>query len=338
MKTVVCGLPQGGQIELFSLLTEIPTSNIIQKPLEIHQGISLVKDPRITKLSEMYKPKKTAYIRIEYILLPDFNLQGQAKITILNQLRNADEICFVAKEESEISSFLSELIINDLLFVEKRLESIAKEQKKKYSDLREKEKLLMEKCKAQLDQEKLLKFLAFTEEEQKNLKTAQLYTMKPIIIVLNVPEEKIKDESICKKIEENFTLPCIQVCAEMEAEIKNLDPNDQASFMKEIGIDEPALDKMVRATFRELGLISFFTVGPDEVRAWSLRKGSNAVQAASQIHSDIEKGFVRAEMMKYNDLIAEGSEEKLKQDGKYYLKGREYIVEDGDILNFRFNV
>lgn len=338
MKTVICGFPQAGQTELFSLLTGTSVDSIIQKPLEIHQGICEVKDPRITKLSQMYKPKKTTYIRIEYALLPDFNLQGQTKATIFNQLRNADEICWITRDESGISEFLSELIINDLMFIEKRLETIAKDQKKKFSDVREKEKQLIDRCKKQLDEEKLLQFLDFSEEELKTIRTCQFFTMKPIVLVLNISEDKIKQISISKEIENKYKLPCIQLCAELEAEIKNLKTEDQAAFMEEIGIDESALDKMTQITFKTLGLISFFTVGQDEVRAWPIRSGSTAAQAGSAIHTDIEKGFVKAEMIKYDDLIELGSEEKVKLEGKFYLKGREYIVEDSDILNFRFNV
>lgn len=334
MKIVILGLPQAGQQQLFSLLTGIPLDTIMQKPLEVQQGISEVRDPRLTKLIEMYKPKKFAYARIEYSLLPDFNLTGPSKDIIFSQLKNADEICWVARSESaksDIANFISELIITDTMLVEKRLETIAKDQRKKYSDIREKEKELMELCKKQLDEEKPLKDYPFNDEQKKVIRTYQFFTMKPLFIVVNVPESQIKG-----KIEINF--PSIEVCAELEEEISRLAEGERAEFMKEMGIEESALSKMTRMAFNELGLISFFTVGEDEVRAWPIPKGALAPEAGSAIHSDIEKGFVRAEMMKYDDLISAGSEAKLKELGKFYLKGRDYIVEDGDILSFRFNV
>lgn len=341
MKIVIVGLPQAGQQQLFSLLTGIPLESFQQKSLEVQQGICPVKDPRITRLVEMYKPKKTTYARIEYLLLPDFNLQGPAKATIFSQLKNADELCFVCRsetKENDIASFLSELVINDLMFVEKRLENIAKNQKKKFAEQAEKEKQLMEKCQQQLEQEKPLQLLEFNEQDLALVKTCQLLTMKPVILVLNVAEDQINDTSLSQGIVDKFAYPTIQVSAELEQEISQLDEGDRPAFMKEMGIEESALDKMNRQAFASLGLISFFTVGEDEVRAWPVRKGSTAPEAGSVIHTDIAKGFVRAEQFTYDDLIALGSEAKIKEQGKFSLKGRDYIVQDGDVLSFRFNV
>jgi len=334
MKIVILGLPQAGQQQLFSLLTGISLDNIIQKPLEVQQGISEVRDLRLTKLIELYKPKKFAYARIEYSLLPDFNLTGPSKDIIFSQLKNADEICWVARSDtakSDVSNFISELIIADTMLVEKRLDTIAKDQRKKYSDIREKEKELIDICKKQLESEKPLKDYPFNDDQKKTIKTYQFFTMKPLFIVVNVPESQIKEKI-------TLNLPSIEVCAELEEEISRLAEGERAEFMKEMGIEESALSKMTHMAFNELGLISFFTVGEDEVRAWPIPKGALAPEAGSVIHSDIEKGFVRAEMMKYDDLITSGSEAKLKELGKFYLKGRDYVVEDGDVLSFRFNV
>ena len=338
MKIVILGLPQAGQQELFSLLTRISLDTVKQKPMDIQVGICEVKDPRVTKLIEMYKPAKKTYARIEYSLLPDFNLVGPSKDLIFNQLKNCDEICWIARYETtqdDIPSFISELIIFDLMSVEKRLENIAKDQKKKFLDVREKEEALMKMCKAQLDAEKPLKNFQFTADQLTALKTYQFLTMKPLFFVINVPEDKINDASISSSITGKFSYPCIQVSAAIEEEISRLDKADYAEFMKEMGIKESALDKMNQMAFSGLGLISFFTVGTDEVKAWPVRKGALAPEAGSVIHSDIERGFVRAEMFKYDDLIAAGSETKLKELGKYYLKGKDYLVQDGDILSFR---
>jgi ribosome-binding ATPase YchF (GTP1/OBG family) len=341
MKAVITGLPQAGQQELFSLLTKISLNTLREHPMEAQQGICEVKDSRITRLSEFYKPEKTTYARIEFMLLPDFNLQGPAKEMVFKELKNAEEICWVCSAEtaeSDISSFLSELIIADLMLVEKRLDTIAKDLKKKFSDQREKERLLIERCKKQLDLEKPLRELEFNGEEKKVMPTYQFFTMKPIVIVINVPEDQVKDQAISKKIAETFKLPCVQVSAGLEAEISQLDEADRKAFMAEVGIAESALDKMTTVTFSSLGLISFFTVGTDEVRAWPVRIGASAAEAGGVIHSDIEKGFVKAEMFRYEDLFEAGSEAKLKETGKFYLKGKDYIVQDGDCLSFRFNV
>ncbi|MFC1568102.1 DUF933 domain-containing protein [Candidatus Margulisiibacteriota bacterium] len=341
MKITILGSPQAGQQQLFSLLTGVPLGTIQEKPLEVQQGVCSVKDPRVDRLVQLYHPKKTTYARIEYLLLPDFNLQGPARVSIFKQLKNADELCWIARSdnvEQDIASFVSELILQDLMLIEKRLGTLAKDKKKGFAEQTAKEQQLMEACKKELDQEVPLQRVAFSDEQAKLLKTYQFLTLKPIVLVVNVPEDQIKDLACTQAIAKQYSFPCVQLSVELEQEVGGLDAADRSEFMKELGIDESAIDKMTRLAFTGLGLISFFTVGEDEVRAWPVRKGSSAPEAGSTIHSDIEKGFVRAEMCKYDDLVSAGSEAKLKESGKYFLKGRDYIVEDGDILSFRFNV
>jgi len=341
MKIVILGSPQAGQQELFSLLANIPLDTIRQKPMEAQPGVCTVRDPRVTKLIQMYKPEKTAYAKIEFDLLPDFGMQGNTKTLIFNELKNSDEICWITKydgAEADVPNFISELVIYDLMLVEKRLETIAKEQKKKFADAKEKEAALMSMCKDQLDAGKPLRELSFTDEQLKEMRPYQFFTLKPTVLVINVPEDRINDASITKKIREEFKYPCIQLNAELEEQINELKPEERGEFMKELGIDEPAIDKITRLVYEGLGYISFFTVGTDEVKAWTTRRNSTAPEAGSSIHSDIQRGFVRAEMMKYADLISLGSELKVKEAGKFHLKGKDYIVEDGDILSFLFNV
>lgn len=340
MKITILGSPQAGQQELFSVLTGIDINAIKERPMEVQLGICNVSDPRIDELVKLYKPKKTTYAKIEYVLLPDFNLQGPAKEKILTQLKNADELCWIAKHEnaeSDIGSFISELILSDMMLVEKRIENLDKNRTKKNSDQSEKEKKLIEKFKQQLEAEKPISIMELSEEEIKAAKAYQLLTMKPVILVINVPEGKIKEDTT-QGISKKFSFPVIQLSAELESEISQLEASDQKSFMSEMGITEPALNKMTIMAYLGLGLISFFTVGEDEVRAWPVKKNSLAPQAGRVIHTDIERGFVRAEMFKYTDLLSAGSEAKLKEQGKFSLKGKDYIVEDGDILSFRFNV
>lgn len=341
MKVVLLGKTLSGQQQLFSLLSGIKLEAIGQRPLEVHPGVCTVFDTRIEKLSQLYQPKKTIYAKIDYLLLPDFVLEGPAKSIIVGELRNADEIAWVSRSdnaETEINNFLSELILSDLVLIEKRLDTIAKAKAKKSADLAAKEKDIMEVCQKQLEQEKPLSRFDFTPEQQKELRAYQFLTMKPLILIINVPEAKAADQSVSQKIQEKFATPSIQVSAEIEEEIGRLAADDQKEFLKELGVTESALAKMNRLAFEGLGYISFFTVGEDEVRAWPIRKGSSALEAGHTIHSDIAKGFVRAELMRCDDLIAAGSEEKVKEQGKFSLKGRDYLVADGDILHFRFNV
>ncbi len=341
MKVTLLGYPQSGQQQLFSLLTKLPLENVISKPLEAHQGICEVRDPRIIKLVEMYNPKKTAFAKIEYLLLPDFNLQGPSKALLLNSIKNADELCFIVKSDSaetDISKFLSELIISDLIFVEKRLETIDKDSKKRAKDIVEKEKILLALFKSQLEAEKPVGELELNEEQISLSVNYQLLTLKPIVVVVNIPESEINTSKAATDITGKFKVPSINVSIEIEEQMNSLSDDERGEFMKEMGIIEAAINKMNRITFEGLGLISYFTVGEDEVRAWPIQKGSSAQKAGGAIHSDIEKGFVRAEMFKYDDLIFLGSEAKIKEMGKFSLKGKEYIVDDGDILSFRFNV
>jgi ribosome-binding ATPase len=225
-----------------------------------------------------------------------------------------------------------------MMLVEKRLENIVRELKSKQSEERLKEKALMEQFKQHLDQDKPLSTIVLNEEQSKLLRAFQFLSLKPVVLVINVPEDKIKDNSIVTAIKQKYSYPCIQLSAGLEAEINQLGEGERGEFMKEMGIDEPAVDKMNRLVYEGLGLISFFTVGEDEVRAWPVRKGASAAEAGGVIHTDIAKGFVRAEHFTYDDLITLGSEAKIKEAGKFSLKGRDYIVADGDIMNFRFNV
>jgi len=340
MRVVITGNPQAGQQQLFSVLTGISMDTVSQKPMEVQQGICEVRDPRIKKLSQMYKPKKTTYAKIEYTLLPDFNLQGPTKALVFTELKNADEICWVCASgtaKDDIDSFVSELVISDMVLIEKRLESIEKDQKRKFLEEREKEKAILSGFKKLVDEGTILRGVTLSEEDWKIVKTLQLLSLKPIVCAINA-EEGEKPEEAIKFAKETYQINAVVMNAQLEEEIGRLPEAEREEFMKELGIDEPAIDKMTRIVFSELGLISFFTVGEDEVRAWPIRKGSNAAEAGGAIHSDIAKGFVRAELMKYADLIEQGSEAKLKETGKFNLKGRDHIVEDSDIMNFRFNV
>jgi GTP-binding protein YchF len=340
MKVHILGLPQAGQQEFFSLLTGVKLDLIRLKPLEIHPGVCEVKDPRIQKLSEMYRPKKTIYARIEYFLLPDFASTGPAKALIFSELRKTDEICWVARSENaqaEIADFVSEMILNDLAVTEKRIETLEHEQRRKFLEAKEKEKALMNLCKKELENETPLRQITFNPEDLKTIRGLNFLTLKPWVFVINVPEDQPADDSSARKISEKYGYPCLQVSAGLEEEISRLGESERKEFMKEMGIAEPALHRMTRLVFDGLGLISFFTVGEDEVRAWPIRKNSHAPEAGGAVHSDIEKGFIRAELIKYNDLITLGTEAKVKEAGKFSLKGKDYLVEDGDVLNFRFN-
>lgn len=335
MKLVISGLPMANSQELFSLLTGASLENITNKPLETFQGVCDVRDPRIVKLSALFNPKKTTFAKIEYTLLPDFVTSGPAKSTVLMGLKNADGICLVVNEAeaaNDAEGFLAELVINDLMMVEKRIDTIARDQKKKFVESREKEKALMERVKTPLEASTIPDWSSYSEDDKKFLRDYQFLTIKPLFVIVNTPEDKVKEKTNIPHFSS------INLCIKLEDELLSLPEADRQEYMKELGLTEPAIDRMTRMVFEGLGLISFFTVGEDEVRAWPIVKGSNAPEAGRTIHSDIAKGFVRAEQMKHEDLLTLGTEAKVKEAGKFQLKGRDYIVEDGDVLNFRFNV
>ena len=349
MKLGIIGLPQTGKKVLFELLTGTK-DNETQKSVS---GIAAMKDLRFDKLVEMYKPKKEVPARIDIKLLPKIELSSDKNADFFREIADVDALCHVVrvfKNESiyhvsgsinaprDITSINSELLLNDLIFIEKRLEKIDKDRKKKDDKRLKEEQDLMNKFKGHLESELPLRLLTLEKEEEALISGYPLLTLKKIMVLLNVDD---LDSSLLTELCEKFKdqdIDFMLISALLEKEIAALDYEDRAEFMKDAGITESALNQISAHSMKLLGLISFFTVGKDEVRQWLIRKSSSAPEAAGAIHSDIQRGFIRAEVTKYNDLIEFGNEEGVKKAGKFYVMGKDYIVEDGDIINFRFNV
>ena len=351
------GLPQVGKKTLFELLTKHkPTESELasNKPIK---AVAEIKDPRFDKLAEVYKPKKEVRARIDIEILPKLDKDAITKGDIFADINELDAICHVVrafKEESvyhiegsvepkrDINSVNSELILHDLIFIEKRMERLKKEIRQKKEEMAVKEKEILAKLKSHLDRNMPLRLLELSAEEKKIISSYPFVTRKKMIIALNVSEEDLKSIELLSQLSNEYQplgIEVMQVSAKVESEIAKLESEEERSeFLKELGIEEPAINMLTRLCIKALNLISFFTVGPDEVRQWTIRAGSTAPEAAGTVHSDLQKGFIRAETMKYSDFTAFGSEEKVKAAGKLYLKGRDYVVEDGDILNIRFNV
>jgi GTP-binding protein YchF len=236
----------------------------------------------------------------------------------------------------------SELMLNDLVFIEKRLERLDKGAKKGAEETAVKDKELLERLKSHLERELPLRLADLTPDDRKTISSYPFLTRKGMIIALNVSEDLVKDSTLLKHLEADYEkskIQVMQVSAKVEAEIAALESEEERrEFLKTIGVEEPAINALTRACIKALDLVSFFTVGPDEIRQWTIRRGSSAPEAAGAIHSDLQRGFIRAEVMKFADLSSLGSEEKVKEAGKLYIKGKDYIVEDGDILTIRFNV
>ena len=357
MKIGIIGLPQVGKKTLFELLTHHkPTEGelVSNKPII---AVAEIKDPRFDKLAFLYKPKKEARARIDIETLPKLEKDTITKGDIFVDINELDAICHVVrafKDDSvyhvegsvdpkrDIDSINAELILHDLIFIEKRNERIEKKIKQIKEESVVKEKEVLTRLKTHLDKELPLRLLKLQPDEEKIILSYPFVTRTSMIVVLNISEEDLNNTELLEKLKSEYKtlgIDIMQVSTKVESEIASLDSSEEREeFLKELGINEPAIDVLTRLCIKTLDLISFFTVGADEVKQWLVKAGSSAPDAAGTIHTDLKKGFIRAEVIKYKDLEEFGSENKVKESGKLYLKGKDYIVEDGDLLNIRFNV
>jgi len=356
MKVGIIGLPQTGKKTLFQILTG---SKLREQagPAKPIPGTADILDQRFDKLVAMYSPKKNARARVELVLLPKIEQETIAKGAIFREINDVDALCHVVRafeDEAiyhaegsvdplrDVEMINSELLMHDQIFVEKRIERIETALKKIKDDSQAKELELMKRIMDHLEKETPLRLMKFTEDEELIIRSYPFITRKELIVAFNVDEDKLDDKNLLKRIEttcEKEKIEAMTVSAQVESEIALLDSEEErAEFLEDLGITEPALGTMTRLCLKALGLISFFTVGKDEVRQWLVRFNSAAPVAAGAIHSDLQKGFIRAEVMKYDELIAFGSEAELKKQGKMYVQGKDYTVVDGDILNIRFQV
>ncbi len=336
MKIALIGLPKSGKKTVFSLLTGIAYNHLAGRASEYHVGTVKVADPRVDKLSAMYHPKKTKHAEIEVTLAPAPPQQAKARDQWLQTLKTMDALCHIVRAferdtdpQDDINQINLELSISDLSLIENRLNRIAQDQKKKFDPDRAHEAELLERLKPHLEAGQPLRDYRWPEGEEKRVRSLQFLTLKPLVTVFNGSAGNASGELTCR------------LDAKLELEIAQIeDPKERAEFLAGIDIAEPAIHVLTRLLYKALGYISFFTVGEDEVRAWTLRQGETALDAAHTIHSDLARGFIRAEVMKYDDLIAAGdnghkAEVHLKETGKLHLKGKDYIVEDGDIVHIR---
>lgn len=369
MKIAIVGLSNSGKTTLFNALTglRLETTNYPTQISEPHIGIVKVPDSRVDKLSELFKPKKTTYATVQYVDYIGLTKGDIAQNTkVFDLIKDADAIvhvvrCFeddaVAHPMSKIDPLTDmqtlelELIFGDLEFVQKRLERIEENSKKgKKPDDNERQLLL--KCKQSLEAEIPLRNLKFTEDEQKAMRHLQFVCTKPEIVVFNIAEKDLNTDRTKELMSKAFKYlndkpldaglkpphTVMALCAKVEMELTELHPEDAKAFLQDLHISEPALNKLITTSYELLGLISFLTAGEDEVRAWTISQGTVASKAAGKIHSDIERGFIRAEVISYDDFINAGSMAVAKQKGLLRLEGKTYVVQDGDIINFRFNV
>lgn len=363
MKLGIVGLPNVGKSTMFNSITKAGAecANYPFCTIEPNVGVVPVPDDRLDKLTEMYKPQKTTHAVIEFVDIAGL-VKGASKgeglgNKFLSHIRETDAICEVVRcfNDSnvvhvdgsvdpirDIETINLELIFADIETVNKRLDKARKNLKadKKYQV----EIDLLEKIKENLENGVSARALEFNEEEQELVRDMFLLTTKPILYIANISEEQLEnsenDEMVLKVKEyaSKEKAEVIPLCVKIEEELSGLDDEDKKEMLEALGLQESGLDKVIKQSYDLLGLMSFLTAGEPEVRAWTIKKGTKAPQAAGKIHSDIERGFIKAEVVSYDDLIKEGSMVAAREKGLVRSEGKEYIMQDGDIVLFKFNV
>jgi GTP-binding protein YchF len=349
MKLGIIGLPQSGKTTIYNALTRSNTPTTASAGrIEVHNAVVDVPDPRVTKLSGMFNPRKTIYAKVTYADIAGLE-SGSAKSGIsgqlLNQLNQMEGLILVVRgftDENvmhpsgsvdplrDVDSMLTELLLNDLIAVERKLEKLIEERKKGGTDktINARQTELFEKLNKTLSDNKPLRSMEFTHDEQKELASFGLLTRKPILTVFNMGEGQPEPEA-------KLDHPSVALMGKLEMEIAQLSAEDAAVFMEEYDIKELSLNRMINLSYDLLQVQTFFTVGEDEVRAWTTKRGATAAESAAEIHTDLQRGFVRAEVVAYEDLISLGSMNEAKAKGKFRLEGKEYPVKDGDIMHVR---
>lgn len=355
MKAGIVGLPQTGKKTLFQVLTGSELRD--QGSAKPIPGTANIADHRFDTLVSMYNPKKETRARLDLVLLPKIEQETIAKGDIFRDINDVDAICHIVRafeDEAiyheagsvdpirDVEMVNSELLLHDQIFVEKRIERLEANIKKIKDDKNIKELELLQRMQKHLEGEQPLRLMEFSEDDDLMIRSYPLITRKELILAFNVSEDQLGDTSLLEQVQPICAaqkIEAMQVSAQVEAEISQLDSEEEKQeFRQDLGIDRPALEVLTALCLKALGRISFFTVGPDEVHQWLVRVNSPAPVAAGVIHSDLQRGFIRAEVMKYDELVEHGSEAELKKLGKFYLQGKDYIVADGDILNIRFKV
>ena len=350
MKIGIIGKPQAGKSTLFRLLTNHAAS----ANGKVQMGVGRIPDSRVDVLARLHNSRKVTYATIDFWDVPGFQ-PGRNSLDFLQSVRDVDALVAVLRafdEETvpsltgiqpyeDFNDLQQELLLADWMLLETSLERLAGQRTK--NPKAGGELAVLEKCRETLEQDLPLRQLELNSDQEKLLRTYDFFTKKPLIAAVNLDEEQMHADSYPQlaALEAELArirVPLIKVSAQIETEISELDAEDARVFMEELGVSESGIARIANTVYRHLGLISFFTAGEKEVHSWTINLGDTARRAAGKIHSDIERGFIRAEVVAYEDLVRCGSMQKVKEEGLFRLEGKDYIVQDGDVITFRFNV
>lgn len=354
MQTGIIGLPQVGKTSLFRILTRARVDTH-SAPTQTHVGIARVPDERVAKLAEVFKPKKTTYATIEYVDIGGIQKDREKNSASLVPLREADALAHVVRlfenpavphegpldAMRDIESVDIELMLTDLEQASKRMERLEKDLKKRKETLLETELHLLTRCRKALESEQPLRELEFKPEEYKMLNGFMFLTRKPMLYVLNIGDEeapeigRVIEKHHLEKLTAKPHTAVVPFCGKIEAELAELPDSEAAEMMRAYGLAESGRDRLIQGSYRLLGLISFLTCGEPECRAWTIERGMTAQQAAGAIHSDIERGFIKAEVVNWENLLKAGSFPAAREKGQVRLEGKEYVVQEGDVILFR---
>jgi GTP-binding protein YchF len=358
MKTGIIGLPQVGKSSLFRILTKTQLSeHAFANPREAHVGVAKVPDDRLDRLAALFNPKKLVHASVEYVDLGAIGQEALKESAYLGHLRQVDAVAHVLRTFEDpaiphvgdidplrdIKNVEFDLIVSDLGQIEKRLERLEKDLKKMRSPELERENDLLVRAKVHLESEKPLREMEMPPEDKKRIRGFMFLSEKPMLYVLNVSEgrelgkelETAAQEYQLTEVASRPNAAATAICGKVEAELSEMSDSDAAEFLSSYGLQESGLVRLIRTTYALMGLISFFTVGEDECRAWTIPVHTRAVEAAGAIHSDLEKHFIRAETIHWDQLLDAGSEANARSRGTLRLEGKDYIVKDGDVMHIR---
>jgi ribosome-binding ATPase len=355
MQTGIIGLPQSGKTTLFRILTKAHLDEKAARAAT-HVGIARVPEPRLAQLAAIYNPKKITYATVEYVDVGGMSSDRARNSGVLAPLREVDALAHVLRVFDDPAvphsagsvdplrdavSLDLELMLSDLEQIERRIERVEKDLKKKKETALEFELALLLRCRAAIQAETPLRELEFSSEEKKALTGFMFLSLRPMLYVLNLGDDEAPqlDSAVqrhgLEKLAGRPQSAVIAVCGRVEAELAELEDAAAAELLTAYGLKEPGLHRLIRATYELLGLIPFFTAGEPEVRAWTITRGTNAQRAAGAIHTDIERGFIRAEVVRCEDLLAAGGIPAAREKGQVRLEGKEYVVQEGDVILFR---